>query len=306
MAFSLALLVMVGLLSDATLKKINLPGLVGMLVAGIIVGPYCLDLMAPAMMLVSEDFRMIALIVILLRAGLELRRDTLHRVGGAALTMSAVPAIFEMAAITLLAPPLLGLGTLEAAILGSILSAVSPAVVVPLMIDFMERGKGAKKGIPTLILAASSVDDVFVIVIFTILMGMAGGESVNWLFQLGSIPISIILGIIAGLIPGYLLHKLFARFDLKPPRRTLILIGAAIALTEFEHSLKGVIPVASLLGVMAIGFYFIGKRGSHCPPYFQQDEKIMGLCRTAAFCAGGGPRSISKWPGTPVWPERCS
>ena len=147
----------------------------------------------------------------LLRAGFELSRDTLNRVGLAALLMSSLPAMFEIGAITLLAPPLLGLTWLEAAILGSILGAVSPAVVVPLMIDFMERGKGADKGIPTLLLAASSVDDVFVIVIFTILLGMTGGGEVNWLWQLGSIPVSIILGIIAGIIPGYLLYYFFER-----------------------------------------------------------------------------------------------
>ena len=259
MATSLGLIVLAGLLADAAFRRIKLPGLVGMLLVGILVGPYVFNLLAPDMMQVSADFRMIALIVILLRAGFELRRDTLNRVGTAALTMSCVPAIFEIVGVTLLGPVLLGLGWLESALLGCILGAVSPAVVVPLMIEFMERGKGEDKGIPTLILAASSLDDVFVIVIFTILLGMAGGGEVNWLWQLGSIPISIVLGIIAGLIPGYFLYRLFLRFDFKPPRRTLIVLGVAIGLMWVEDVLKGTVPVAGLLGVMAIGFIILEK-----------------------------------------------
>ena len=180
MAISLAFIVLLGLLADALFRRMRLPGLVGMLLVGVLAGPHVLNLLSPDMMAVSGDFRRIALIVILLRAGLELRRDTLHRVGPYAVSMSAVPAIFEIAAVTLLAPALLGLSWLEAAILGSILGAVSPAIVVPLMIDFMERGKGADKGIPTLILGASAIDDVFVIVIFTVLLGMYGGGPINW------------------------------------------------------------------------------------------------------------------------------
>jgi len=194
-----------------------------------------------------------------LRAGFELRRDTLNRVGRAALTMSAVPALFEIAAVTLLGPPLLGLGTVESALLGCILGAVSPAVVVPLMIDFMERGKGARKGIPTLILAASSVDDVFVIVLFTIVLGMSGGAEVQWAHELAKVPVSIGLGIVSGLIPGYLLYRLFLRYDLRPPRRTLIVLGTAIALLWVERILEGAVPVAGLLGVMAIGFIILEK-----------------------------------------------
>jgi NhaP-type Na+/H+ or K+/H+ antiporter len=259
MATSLALIVLAGLLADAVFRKIKLPGLVGMLIVGILVGPYVLGLMAPDMMRVSADFRMIALIVILLRAGFELRRDTLKRVGAAAVTMSCVPALFEIAGITLLGPWLLGLGWLESALLGCILGAVSPAVVVPLMIDFMERGKGEEKGIPTLILAASSIDDVFVIVIFTILLGMAAGGPVNWVWQLSGIPISIVLGIIAGLIPGYVLYRLFLRYDFRPPRRTIIVLGVAIGLMWLEHAVKSWVPVAGLLGVMAIGFIILEK-----------------------------------------------
>jgi len=259
MAISLALIVVLGLAADIVFRKFKLPGLVGMLIVGVVVGPHVVGLMRPEMMTVSADFRKIALIVILLRAGFELRRDTLHRVGKTAIIMSALPAILEIAAIMAVAPHFLKLSLLEATILGSILAAVSPAVVVPLMINFMERGKGAKKGIPTMILAASSVDDVFVIVLFTIFLGMYGGQKINIAWQLAGIPISIVLGIIVGLIPGYILYRLFLKYDWQPPRKTLLIIGTSICLMWLEEAAHGVVPVAALLGVMAIGFIILEK-----------------------------------------------
>ncbi len=210
MAISIAFIVLLGLFADSLFRRMRLPGLVGMLMVGVLAGPFVFDMLSSDMMAVSADFRRIALIVILLRAGLELRRDTLRKVGPYAVSMSAIPAIFEIAAVTLLAPSLLGLTLLESAILGSILGAVSPAVVVPLMIDFMERGKGADKGIPTLILGASAIDDVFVIVIFTVLLGMHGAGPVNLVAQLSAIPISIVLGILSGLLLGYILYRIFS------------------------------------------------------------------------------------------------
>ena len=210
-------------------------------------------------MKVSGDFRKIALIVILLRAGFELRRDALRRVGRAAVIMSALPAVFEIAGVMLVAPKLLHMTYLEAAILGSILAAVSPAVVVPLMIDYMDRGRGSEKGIPTMILGASSLDDVFVIVLFTVFLGMYGGEQGNILLQLADIPISIVLGIIVGIIPGYFLYLLFTKYDWRPPKRTMIVMGVAIILTWLEVVCEEHVPVASLLGVMAIGFIILEK-----------------------------------------------
>jgi NhaP-type Na+/H+ or K+/H+ antiporter len=211
------------------------------------------------MMDVSTDFRKIALIVILLRAGFELRRDALHRVGWTAAAMSVVPAVFEIIGVMGAGRLLLNLSYLDAAILGSILAAVSPAVVVPLMIDFMEKGRGSTKAIPTLILGASSLDDVFVIVVFTVLLGMAVGDQANILLQLSQIPISVVLGIALGIVPGLLLARLFSHFDWRPPKRTLVVLGVAISLTWVEHRLEGIVPVAALLGVMAIGFIVLEK-----------------------------------------------
>jgi len=292
MALSLAIIILLGLGADYLFRRVKLPGLVGMLFAGVLAGPYVLGLLSPEIMEVSGDFRKIALIVILLRAGFELHRDTLNRVGRAALTMSAVPAIFEILAVVLVAPPLLGISYLEAAILGSILAAVSPAVVVPLMIDFMDKGRGTRKGIPTLLLGASSVDDVFVIVVFTVFLGMYGGQDVNLLAKLGEIPLSIALGIVVGIIPGYLLLRLFQKYDWRPPRRTLVVLGTAIMLTWFEDVTKQWVPIASLIGVMAIGFIILEKAEPIAHIISQKLKKVWVFAELLLFVLVGAQVNI--------------
>lgn len=293
MAASLSFIIVLGLLADYLFRKLKMPGLVGMLIAGVICGPFALDLMAPEMMRVSGDFRRIALIVILLRAGFELHRDTLHRVGRAAIVMSSVPALFEIAAVALAAPWLLGITRMEALILGAILAAVSPAVVVPLMIDFMDRGRGVKKGIPTLVLAASSVDDVFVIVLFAILMGMQGGGEVNPWLSLAEIPLSVGLGVLVGLIPGYVLYRLFTKYDWRPPKRTLAVIGVAILLTGLEDACREWVHIASLLGVMAIGFIILEKSEPIAHMISQKLKKVWVFAELLLFVLVGAQVNIN-------------
>jgi len=292
MDISIALIIILGLSADYLFRRMSLPGLVGMLLVGVLAGPYVLHLMSPEMMKVSGDFRRISLIVILLRAGFELRRDTLHRIGRAAFIMSIVPAAAEIVGVMLVAPPLLGIDLLDAAILGAILGAVSPAVVVPLMISFMDLGRGSQKGIPTLILAASSVDDVFVIIVFTVLLGMHGGGEVNLWAKLAEIPISIGLGIIVGLIPGYLLYRLFTKYDWRPPKRTLIVLGTAIVLTWFERAVEDLVPVASLLGVMAIGFIILEKSESIAHLISQKLKKLWVFAELLLFVLVGAQVNI--------------
>jgi NhaP-type Na+/H+ or K+/H+ antiporter len=287
MAVSLAIIIILGLAADYLFRRLKLPGLVGMLLVGMLVGPHVLGLLKPEMMAVSADFRKIALIVILLRAGFELHKDTLNRTARPAIMMSSVPALCEIAGIVLVAPFFLHLTSLEAAILGSILGAVSPAVVVPLMIDFMERGKGAKKGIPTLTMAASAIDDVFVIVIFTILLALEKGQTVNYLWQIGSIPISIALGILIGLIPGYLLYKIFGKYDFTSPRRTIIVLGVAIVLTWVEDLAHNFLPIASLLGVMALGFVILEKDQSLAQLISQKLKRIWVMAELLLFVLVG-------------------
>jgi NhaP-type Na+/H+ or K+/H+ antiporter len=258
-ALSIALIVLLGLFSDYIFNKMKLPGLLGMLLIGILCGPYVLNVIQPELLKVSADLRMVALIVILLRAGLELRRETLNKVGKTAITMSCIPAIFEGAVVTLIAPYMLGITYLEAAILGSILAAVSPAVVVPLMLKFIEQKRGAKKGIPTLLLGASSVDDVFVIVVFSILLGIYAGSHSGIGIKLLEIPESIILGIALGAFSGYVLYFLFERFKLRATKMTIIVVAVSVLLTWIEEELKSKIALSALLGVMTIGFILIEK-----------------------------------------------
>ncbi|MDP8266811.1 MAG: cation:proton antiporter [Candidatus Aceula meridiana] len=262
MALSIAELIILSLIVDWLFRRCNIPGLVGMLLVGIAIGPYVLGLLNPALISVSSDLRMIALIVILLRAGFELSKETLRKVGFHAFLLSFIPAIFEGVAITFLAHSFLHLSYMESAILGSILSAVSPAVVVPLMIRFIEQRKGVKKGIPTLVLAASSIDDVFVIVIYSVLIGMYTGTKVNIAWKLLGIPVSIFSGIAAGLLIGFILYRIFEKFNPRATKRLLVILGVSILFVSIEHWMEPFFPFAALLAVMAIGFVIL-ERNEH-------------------------------------------
>jgi len=259
MIISLAEIIILSLIVDWVFRKMTIPGLVGMLLLGMVFGPYALGWVNKDLLDVSGDFRLIALIVILLRAGLELSKETLNRVGARALVLSAVPAIIEGTAITALGPPLLGLTYMESAILGSVLAAVSPAVVVPMMIGFMKRGLGEKKGIPTMILAAASIDDVFVIIVYGVLIGVHTGTSVNIAWKLAGIPISIVLGTVIGAVMGFALYHLFRHFDSQTTKRVLVILALSVLLIQFEHLVIEWVPFAALLAVMTIGFIILEK-----------------------------------------------
>ena len=260
MAFSIAEMILLGLLMDWVFRKLRMPGLLGMLLLGVLFGPYVLDLMEPGFLEASTDLRMIALIVILLRAGFELSRDALNKVGVQALLMSFVPGIMEGLTITWLGPHFLPLTRLESAMVGFIIAAVSPAVVVPMMIKFIERRMGAKKGIPTMVMAAASLDDVVAIVIFSVLLGFYTGSTNNVLLKVAGIPVSILAGIAVGLLIGLLLLKLFERFNPRATKRTMIVIGVSILLVQVQKQLALYsIPFAALVAVMATGFLILEK-----------------------------------------------
>jgi NhaP-type Na+/H+ or K+/H+ antiporter len=261
MAFSIAEMILLGLLIDWVFRKLRLPGLLGMLLLGVLFGPHVWDLMDPGFLAASADLRMIALIIILLRAGFELSREVLNRVGVQALLMSFVPGVMEGGIIALAGPYFLPLTHLESAMLGFIIAAVSPAVVVPMMIGFIERRMGAKKGIPTMILAAASLDDVIAIVIFSVFLGLYTGTSEQVWLKFSGIPISVLAGIGAGLLVGLVLLRLFDTFNPRATKRTLAVVGVSILLVRLERLLgEAGIPFAALLAVMAIGFLILEKR----------------------------------------------
>lgn len=257
MIASLALMILLGLLAGAIFTKARLPGLLGMLILGIILGPYVLNWLEPDIINISADLRKIALIIILLRAGLGISREDLRKIGPAAIRMSCIPGLFEGFTIALVSTKLLGLSFIEGGILGFILAAVSPAVVVPQMLDFMERGMGTNKGVPTLILAGASIDDVFAITIFTTFLGLFGGGQVSIGRQVLNIPISIFLGILLGIILGLMLAELFKRLAIRDTKKVLIMIGTAMLITVIETALKDTVEIAGLLGVMAMGFILL-------------------------------------------------
>ncbi len=259
MAISLALIILLGLFSDHLFRRIKLPGLIGMLLVGIFLGPYVFNVIDPVILRVSSDFRMIALIVILLRAGFATKKDTLNRIGKTAALMGFVPAAFEGAAITFIAPFFFDISILESAILGFIVAAVSPAIVVPMMLRFIESNKGAKKGIPTLLLASSSLDNVFAIVISSALIGMYSGKGTNIFMKLLEIPVSISLGIALGAAIGFALYRVFKKYQPRATKEGMIVIGSAILLTWVEKTARPFVAVSALSGVIAIGFIILEK-----------------------------------------------
>ncbi|NIA29927.1 MAG: sodium:proton antiporter [Actinobacteria bacterium] len=292
MAVSMAELVLVSILMDWALRRIHIPGLVGMLLVGILFGSYALGWIDNDLLAISADLRMVAMIVILLRAGLELSKKTMARVGVRALLLSFIPATFEGAAIALMGPYFLGLSFMESAILGSVLAAVSPAVVVPLMIRFIEKRMGAEKGIPTLILAASSIDDVFVIVVYSVLIGMYTGSHVSIVWKLAGIPLSIVTGIAIGLAAGWLLYKLFQHFNPRATKRVLILLGVAVLLIRLEEIVQAWVPFSALLAVMAIGFIILDKREHFAHELSAKLGKIWVLAEIILFTMVGAQVNI--------------
>ncbi|SNS10015.1 sodium/proton antiporter, CPA1 family [Anaerovirgula multivorans] len=293
MALSLAGIILLGLLFNQAFEKIRLPGLLGMLLLGIAMGPYGFNLISKEILTISSDLRKIALIIILLRAGLGLNKDTLNKVGIPAIKMSCVPGIFEGLTIMFVATHLLNISIIEAGILGFIIAAVSPAVIVPSMLDLMERKVGEDKGIPTLILAGASVDDVFAITLFTAFLGLYGGSDVNLLRQVVNIPISIVLGIGLGVMVGFLMVFLFKNYHMRDTKKVLIILGSAIALNSIEEFLEGFIPIASLLGVMTIGFILLENYPSVAKRVSNKFNKIWVFAQLLLFVLVGAEVNIN-------------
>ena len=251
MLTSLAYIFLLGLSLGYIFNKLRLPALLGMLFTGIILGPYALNLLDPSILSISADLRQLALVIILTRAGLALDLDDLKKVGRPALLMCFVPACFEIAGMVLLAPSLLGISILEAALMGTVIAAVSPAVIVPKMLFLMEKKIGTKKSIPQLIMAGASVDDVFVIVLFTAFTGLLSGGEVSSASFL-QIPIAIVTGLAAGILLGLVLSIYFKRFHMRDSVKVLILLSISFLLVAMEKLLKGTLPVSGLLAVMGM------------------------------------------------------
>lgn len=270
MLASLALLFLCGLLLGGIFNRLKLPGLIGMLLTGMILGPYALNLLDSKLLSISYELRQIALIIILMRAGLNLNLDDLKKVGRPAILLCFVPACFEIVGMVILGPILLNISILDALILGSVIAAVSPAVVVPRMLRCMEQGYGTKQSIPQMILAGASVDDVFVIVLFSALTSLAQSGSINALSLL-AIPSSILLGILTGLIVGLLLHFLYTKISMSGSVKVLILLSVSFLMVTLEKGLSGIVGFSGLLAVMMSGITL------------QKRMPIEALCLSSQF-----------------------
>jgi NhaP-type Na+/H+ or K+/H+ antiporter len=260
MLLSLALILICGFALGGIIKKLHLPGLLGMLITGIILGPHVLNVIDPSILTVSSDLREICLIVILVRAGLSLDIKDLKKVGRPAILMCFIPATFEILGAILLGPPLLGVSVVEAAIMGAVLAAVSPAIIIPKMLTLMESEYGSHKRIPQLIMAGASADDIYAIVLLTSFIGMYKGGSFSALVLL-NIPISIIAGIFAGIGMGMILVQLFKKMHIRDTIKVLVIMGISFLFVGLQEYISRAIPFSGLIAVMALGATILKLRG---------------------------------------------
>lgn len=259
MLLSIAYMLLLGMFMGWLCKKLHLPSLLGMILCGIILGPHALNLMDESILNISSQLRRIALIIILLRAGLSLNLEDLKKVGRPAVLMCFMPACLEMIGMVILAPRLLGVNLIDAAIMGAVVAAVSPAVIVPKMLKLMEEGYGTEQSIPQLILAGASVDDVFVIVIFSAVTGLAQGNAIS-VRSFINIPISIVLGAIAGAVVGIVLAKYFEKVHIRDTAKVLIILSVSFLLVTGEDMWSAIVPFSGLIAVMGMGIALQRKR----------------------------------------------
>jgi NhaP-type Na+/H+ or K+/H+ antiporter len=291
MLLSLALIFTFGLVLGELFGKIRLPKFLGMIITGILLGPFVLDLISDDILIISSELRTIALVIILLRAGLSLDISDLKKIGRPAILMSFIPATLEIIAVVIFAPMLFDISYLEAAILGSVLAAVSPAVVVPKMIKLIADKYGYEKRVPQLIMASSSVDDIFVIVLFTSFLAMHQSGS----FSIGSIalvPVAIILGVLLGIITGYLLSILFAKLRVRDTVKVLMILAVSFFILSFEKDINEFVPLSALLSVMVLGITFLNQSQERAVRLQDKFDKIWVFAELVLFVLVGAAVDI--------------
>lgn len=291
MFLSLALILLAGLSAGWLCRKACLPALLGMLFTGILLGPYVLDLIDPSILDISTQIRKTALIIILMRAGLSLDLKDLKKVGRPAVLMCFVPACFEMAAMILIAPKLLGLTLTEAAVTGAVVAAVSPAVIVPKMLGLMEEGYGKKNSIPQLVLAGASVDDVFVIVMFSAFTGLAQNGEISTVSFL-KIPVSIVLGILCGAAAGWLFGQYMKKIHIRDTVKMIILMCISFLFVTAEDSFGKTIPFSSLIAVMCTGLSYQKVRVESASRISERFSKVWVLAEILLFVLVGATVNI--------------
>ena len=288
---SLALIILLGLVSAMILEKIKLPNIIGMLIVGIMLGPSMFNMLDESLLSISGDIKEIALIIILLKAGLSLDLTDLKKVGRPAVLLCFLPATFEILGFIIFGPKLLGLTLLESAILGAVMGAVSPAVIVPRMTFLLENGFG-KKGLPQMVIAGSSADDVYVIVIFTALLALAKGSKISIMSFL-NIPISIILGILMGVLVGFIMVYLFKNYKLRNTYKVIILLSICFLFVSIEKSLEGKLAISGFLAIMAMGVTIFNKYPSLSKIFQVKFSKMWLISEIILFVLVGASVNIS-------------
>ena len=288
---SLALIILLGLVSSMILEKIKLPNIIGMLLVGIMLGPSMFNMLDESLLSISGDIKEIALIIILLKAGLSLDLTDLKKVGRPAVLLCFLPATFEILGFIIFGPKLLGLTLLESAILGAVMGAVSPAVIVPRMTFLLENGYG-KKGLPQMVIAGSSADDVYVIVIFTALLALAKGSKISIMSFL-NIPISIILGILMGVLVGFIMVYLFKNYKLRNTYKVIILLSICFLFVSIEKSLEGKLAISGFLAIMAMGVTIFNKYPSLSKIFQVKFSKMWLISEIILFVLVGASVNIS-------------
>jgi NhaP-type Na+/H+ or K+/H+ antiporter len=292
MLLSLSLVLILGMLAGWLCSKAKLPPLLGMLIVGIVIGPSCMNLLDSSLLNISPQLRRIALIIILLRAGLNLKLEDLRKVGRPAILMCFVPATLEIVGMLLFAPILFGLPVIDSLVLGTVIAAVSPAVIVPHMLQIMEEGYGVQKGIPQMILAGASADDVFVIVLFTSFTGIALGGTFEAV-SLMRIPSSILLGIAGGMGAGYALHRFLSRIELSIVKTLILFLSTSFLLVTLEDAMDGIVGFSGLIAVMAMGMMYARKAGTKAERLSQVFSKMWVAAELFLFVLVGAAVDIS-------------
>jgi len=291
--FGLAELLILGLLADGLFRRLGVPGLIGMLLVGVALGQSGLGLLDPRLLALSGDLRQMALVVILLRVGFGLNLGTLRQVGRRVLLLAWIPATCEGLMITLVAPQLLGLSTLESALLGSVIAAVSPAVVVPLMLRLIEEKRGTERAIPQMVMAAASLDDIAVIVVNGVLLGLLVQQGAALPAQLIRLPVGLLLGAAAGAALGWLLIRWIARFRPQANRQVLLILALSLLLLRLQERINGLVPFTGLVAAIALGVVILELRDDLAHPIAAKLASIWVLAELVLFTLVGAQLNVT-------------
>ncbi len=290
MLLSIAYILLAGVIFGWVAKYFKLPPLIGMLIAGIVIGE--LDILSPKLVAISPELRQLALVIILLRAGLALKIKEIKKVGRSAILMSFVPALCEIACVVIIAPLIFDVTTMEAALIGSVLAAVSPAVIVPAMLNLMNREKGTKKGIPQMIMAAGSLDDIFVVVLFAAFLTL-DPQNISSLDSYINIPISLVTGMLMGVSCGYILNKIFKIIRIRSVIKLVLVLSISILFLSVEEALKDIVAISGLLAVMSMGVTLLSLSEHSAKELSSQLSRVWVLAEIVLFVLVGSVVDIN-------------